>query len=72
MRAAMETVVLDDLTPDPRNARTHDRKHVRQIADSIARFGFCNPVLIDEGNVLIAGHPARRSLASGQAPAALR
>ena len=42
--------------PDPRNARTHSRKQTEQIAASIGAFGFTNPLLIDEGAVLIAGH----------------
>jgi hypothetical protein len=29
---------------------------IRQIADSIARFGFTNPVLIDDDDKIIAGH----------------
>jgi hypothetical protein len=44
------------LTANPRNARTHDRRQIRQIADSIRAFGFTNPVLVDEHNELIAGH----------------
>lgn len=45
-----------ELTVNPRNARTHDRRQLRQIAKSIATFGFTNPLLIDEAGVLIAGH----------------
>lgn len=44
------------LKPAPRNARTHSRKQVRQIADSIVTFGFTNPLLIDETHRLLAGH----------------
>jgi ParB-like chromosome segregation protein Spo0J len=47
---------LDDLKPCPRNARTHSRKQLRQIARSIERFGFTNPVLIDDEGRIIAGH----------------
>jgi ParB-like chromosome segregation protein Spo0J len=47
---------LDELTPCPRNARTHSRKQLRQIANSIERFGFTNPVLIDDAGQIIAGH----------------
>lgn len=47
---------IRDLTPYPRNARTHSKKQLRQIADSIARFGFTNPVLIDEHDCILAGH----------------
>lgn len=39
-----------------RNARTHSAEQVRQIAASIEEFGFCNPILIDEKNIIIAGH----------------
>src|SRR5262245_60647779 len=45
-----------DLRPYPNNARTHSKKQVRQIARSIKKFGFCNPVLIDDGKQIIAGH----------------
>src|SRR5687768_9977646 len=38
------------------NARTHSRKQIQQIANSIRRFGFTNPVLIDSENTILAGH----------------
>ncbi len=44
------------LKPRARNPRTHSKKQIGQIADSIERFGFTNPVLIDSGNQIIAGH----------------
>jgi ParB-like chromosome segregation protein Spo0J len=44
------------LKPYPRNARTHTRKQIGQIADSISAFGFTNPVLIDEDGQIMAGH----------------
>lgn len=47
---------LAGVKPDPRNARTHSKKQTEQIAASIGAFGFTNPLLIDEGAVLIAGH----------------
>ena len=39
-----------------RNARTHSKKQIRQIANSIETFGFTNPVLIDAENSILAGH----------------
>jgi DNA modification methylase len=45
-----------ELRPHPNNARIHSRKQVRQIAKSIEKFGFCNPVLVDDANQIIAGH----------------
>src|SRR5260370_638312 len=47
---------ISDLKPYPRNARTHSRKQVKQIAAAIMGFGFNNPVLIDESDQIIAGH----------------
>jgi DNA modification methylase len=44
------------LKPRDRNPRTHSKKQIRQIADSIKRFGFKNPVLVDADNRIIAGH----------------
>src|SRR5580704_1179723 len=40
----------------PRNARTHSKRQIRQIADSILAFGFTSPVKIDRNNRIIAGH----------------
>lgn len=47
---------LDALRPSPNNARVHSKKQLRQIADSIKRFGFTNPVLISDNNEIVAGH----------------
>jgi len=47
---------INELTPSGRNARTHSRKQVRQIADSIKAFDFVVPILIDDDGVIIAGH----------------
>ena len=47
---------ITSLRPYPRNARTHSRKQVKQIAASIERFGFTNPVLISDECEIIAGH----------------
>lgn len=45
-----------DLKPYGNNARTHSKKQVRQIAESIQRFGFTNPILISDRDEVIAGH----------------
>ena len=47
---------IDSLTPNRRNARTHSRKQIGQIADSIKAFGFVVPILVDEKGVIVAGH----------------
>jgi DNA modification methylase len=52
----IEFTLVNDLRPYPNNARTHSKKQIRQIANSIKEFGFCNPVLIDDAKQIIAGH----------------
>ena len=52
----VKLVSVDKLKPHPKNARTHSKKQIRQIADSIERFGFTNPILVDENNAVLAGH----------------
>ncbi|MER8848552.1 site-specific DNA-methyltransferase [Mesorhizobium australicum] len=44
------------LRPYAGNARTHSKKQVRQIAESMSRFGFTNPVLVSDTGEIIAGH----------------
>lgn len=44
------------LKPYLRNARTHSKHQIRQIANSIKEFGFTNPILVDSNNTIIAGH----------------
>jgi ParB-like chromosome segregation protein Spo0J len=45
-----------DLVPYARNARTHSEEQVDQIAASVREFGFTNPVLVDAGGGIVAGH----------------
>lgn len=49
-------VPIGKLTPYANNSRTHSQEQVQQIIDSILEFGFTNPILIDEHNMIIAGH----------------
>jgi DNA modification methylase len=44
------------LRPYASNARRHSKRQVRQIAESIRRFGFTNPVLVADDGEIIAGH----------------
>src|SRR5271167_3335505 len=46
----------EHLRPSANNARTHSKKQLKQIASSIERFGFVNPVLISDDFEIIAGH----------------
>jgi DNA modification methylase len=52
----VKLVSIRTLKPSPRNARTHSKKQIRQIANSISRFGWTYPILVDEHGYIIAGH----------------
>jgi DNA modification methylase len=44
------------LKRNARNTRTHSKKQIRQISDSILAFGFVVPLVIDETNTTLLGH----------------
>jgi ParB/RepB/Spo0J family partition protein len=52
----LETWPVDRLIPFARNARTHSKKQVGEIAGSIKAFGFANPILVSPEGDIIAGH----------------
>lgn len=52
----VKMVPIQQLKPSPRNARVHRKKQIRQIQQSFLRFGFRNPIQIDENSVIVAGH----------------
>lgn len=51
-----ENIKISELKPYKRNARTHSDEQIEVIANSIREFGFRNPVIIDENNMILAGH----------------
>ena len=53
---AIEHISVRSLKPYPRNARRHSKGQIKQIAASIERFGFNNPVLIADDGGIVAGH----------------
>jgi ParB-like chromosome segregation protein Spo0J len=54
--------LIDAFVVNPHNSRTHSKRQIRQIAESIKAFGFTNPILITGENVIIAGHRSHRSV----------
>lgn len=53
---SIEYQAVSALKPRASNPRTHSKKQIAQIAKAIRRFGFTNPVLVDDGNGVLAGH----------------
>ena len=55
-KLSIENRPIEQIHPYLGNPRTHTPKQVRRIADSIGEFGFTNPILVDEHDIIIAGH----------------
>lgn len=51
----IEMMETDKLIPYENNPRNNESA-VRSVAESIKQFGFINPIVIDDHNVIIAGH----------------
>lgn len=55
-KANGEPVHIRDLTPDPKNRRSHNTRNIGLIVDSLQRDGFGRSILIDEDNTVLAGN----------------
>src|SRR4051794_35266321 len=62
MADRVEMWPLGRLMPYAKNSRTHSDEQVEQIAASIVKFGFTQPILVDEANGdILAGHARLRA-----------
>jgi DNA modification methylase len=52
----IEYVPIRSLRPSEKNSRLHPSRQVEKLRRAIDEFGFLIPALIDERNILIAGH----------------
>jgi DNA modification methylase len=52
----IEMLPPDSLLPSPRNARTHSNKQIREIANSMSRFGVICPIVADVQGRIVVGH----------------
>lgn len=71
MASKIELWNLERLQPYEKNARLHSEEQVKQIAASIAEFGFLNPILVDSKDGIVAGHGrllASKELALNEVP----
>lgn len=55
MNRQIEVVSMDEIIPYENNPRINDNA-IDKVVESISEFGFTNPILLDENNVIIAGH----------------
>jgi ParB-like chromosome segregation protein Spo0J len=54
--STFEYLPLTALVPNATNPRSHSRRQIRAIANSIKAFGFNAPILIDSKRQIVAGH----------------
>jgi ParB-like chromosome segregation protein Spo0J len=54
--SAVERRSIDKLVPYARNARKHRPSQIAEIAASMREFGWTVPLLVDERDLIIAGH----------------
>lgn len=47
---------VQELTPYAQNTKKHDQKQIDNVANSIKRFGWQQPIVIDEQGVVVIGH----------------
>lgn len=47
---------LSEITPYEKNAKKHDRAQVDNVAESIRKYGFVQPLVIDRNGVIVIGH----------------
>jgi hypothetical protein len=47
---------VNDLIPYEKNTKKHDKKQIKNVATSIDKYGFVQPLVIDKNNVVIIGH----------------
>jgi hypothetical protein len=53
---AIEMRPVKKLRPSERNARTHSKRQREKLIAAVRRFGFINPIIIDEEGHILAGH----------------
>ena len=56
MPLQVQRLRLDELQPDPRNARRHNERNLETIAASLREFGQRRPIVITPDRIIIAGN----------------
>lgn len=49
-------LAISKIKPYSKNAKKHTQKQIKQVAESIKRFGFVQPIVIDKNNEVVIGH----------------
>lgn len=52
----IETVSIDDLSPDPSNVRRHGEKNIAAVKASLRKFGQQIPIVVNRDGIILAGN----------------
>lgn len=54
----MQTIMkkLGDIQPYQKNAKKHDARQIKNVAESIKQYGFVQPIVIDKDGIIVIGH----------------
>lgn len=47
---------LGEIHPYENNAKKHDARQIKNVAESIKQYGFVQPVVVDKNNIIVIGH----------------
>lgn len=56
LRDSIELVATESLIPYHNNVRIHSQDQINKLASIIASYGFDQPIVVDENNMIIKGH----------------
>jgi len=54
--SAVKLCALSEIKPYERNARTHPEAQIQELAAAIEKWGWTQPIVIDEAGMILAGH----------------
>ena len=52
----IQSVAVSAIVPYAKNAKKHDKKQVKNIAESIKQYGWTQPLVLDKNNEIVIGH----------------
>ena len=47
---------LGEIQPYSKNAKKHDARQIKNVAESIKQYGFVQPIVVDSDGVIVIGH----------------
>ena len=62
MDLKIEKIKIDEIKEYENNSKIHTSEQIQKIKYSISKFGYLQPILIDENNMILAGHGRYRAL----------